>query len=145
MASRKWLDVDLRRDDDASPLSSYRWLLRPTWMFMDRMIVRTNQCAQYNLKIVYKTWQKKHSVKHVIFLIKSNFLLFMIENLWRTFHSCIIYYCRTDIDEDEDKEISALQHKSKFNFKLFWKEIQIFVFPCCSTREDLPFMHQLLL
>ena len=33
--------------------------------------------------------------------------------------------------------ISALWHKSKFNFELFWKIIQIFGFPCCRTIEDL--------
>ena len=60
------LDVDTQRDDDASPMSSYRCMLRPTWML-----------------------------------------------------------------------ISALQHKSKYNFKLFWEKNQIFGFPCCSTREDL--------
>ena len=32
------LDVDPRRDDDASPMSSYGYMLRPTCMFMDRMI-----------------------------------------------------------------------------------------------------------
>ena len=26
------LDVDPQRDDDASPMSSYRCMLRPTWM-----------------------------------------------------------------------------------------------------------------
>ena len=57
------LDVDLQRDDDASPMSTYRCLLRPTWML-----------------------------------------------------------------------ISALQHKSKYEFELFWKKIG---FPCCSNREDL--------
>ena len=39
---RKQLDVDPRRDDDASPMSSYRCMLRPTWMFMDRMIAPIN-------------------------------------------------------------------------------------------------------
>ena len=38
-------------------------MLRPTWMFMDSMRKQTHQCAQYKLKIVYKTWQQKHSVK----------------------------------------------------------------------------------
>ena len=33
--------------------------------------------------------------------------------------------------------ISALRHKPKFNFDLFWKEKLIFGFPCCSTRKDL--------
>ena len=54
---------------------------------------------------------------------------------WRPFHWCINYQCRTDIDEI--KVISARQHKSKFNLKLFWKKNQIFGFTCCGTREDL--------
>ena len=37
--------------------------------------------------------------------------------------------------------ISALQHKSKYKSNsisnFFEKKIQIFWFPCCSTREDL--------
>ena len=69
----------------------------------------------------------------------SNFLVSMLQYSWRPFHWWINYHCRTDIDEA--KAISALQHKlkykSKFNFKLFWKIILIFWFPCCSTREDL--------
>ena len=36
------LDVDPRRDDDASPMSLYRCMLRPTWMFIDRMIAQNN-------------------------------------------------------------------------------------------------------
>ena len=64
------LDVDPQRDDDASPMPTYRCMLRPTWM------------------------------------------------------------------------ISALQHKSKYKSNsisnFFQKINQIFWFPCCSTREDLP-------
>ena len=36
------LDVDPRRDDNASPMSPYRCMLRPTCMFMDRMIAPIN-------------------------------------------------------------------------------------------------------
>ena len=36
------LDVDPRRDDKASPMSSNRCMLRPSWMFMDRMIAPIN-------------------------------------------------------------------------------------------------------
>ena len=32
------LDVDPRREDDASPMSSFGYMLRPTYLFMDRMI-----------------------------------------------------------------------------------------------------------
>ena len=33
--------------------------------------------------------------------------------------------------------ISALRQKSNFEFQTFLKKIQIFGFPCCSTREDV--------
>ena len=33
--------------------------------------------------------------------------------------------------------ISALRQKSKFKFRTILRKIQIFGFPCCSTREDL--------
>ena len=33
--------------------------------------------------------------------------------------------------------ISFLGVRTKFNFKLFLKKIQLFGFQCCSTREDL--------
>ena len=32
--SYKKLDVDPQRDDDASPMSTYRYMLRPTWMLI---------------------------------------------------------------------------------------------------------------
>ena len=46
-----------------------------------------------------------------------------------------IIQCRADIDEA--KIISALCLKSKFEFRTSLKKVQIFGFPCCSTREDL--------
>ena len=45
----------------------------------------------------------------------------------------INYYCRTDIDEA--KVISALRHKSKFEFRSYLKKNQIFEFSCCSTER----------
>ena len=48
---------------------------------------------------------------------------------------CTNYKCRTDIDEA--KMISALQLKSKFEFRTLKKKgVQFFGFPWCSTRED---------
>ena len=82
------LDVDPRRDDDASPMSSYRCLLRPTWM-------------------ISSLWHKSNKYKS-----KFNFEL--------------------------KKKTSQTKYKSKFNFNYFEKtNKQIFMFPCCSTREDL--------
>ena len=61
------LDVNPRRDDDASPMSSYRCMLRPTWMFMDRMIAPINVGTQHKQNIVYVTWQQKHTVNRFFF------------------------------------------------------------------------------
>ena len=53
----KIINFDIR---DASLMSSYRCMLRPTCMFMDRMIAPINvHSIAYKLKIVYKTWQQK--------------------------------------------------------------------------------------
>ena len=49
-------------------------MLKPTWMFMDCIRKQTYQCAQYKLIIDHKTWQQKHSGKHVFFLKKIKFL-----------------------------------------------------------------------
>ena len=53
------------------------------------------------------------------------------------------YLCRTDIDEARAISFLGVRElgvRTKFNlviFELFLKKIQIFGFPCCSTREDL--------
>ena len=53
--------VNPRRDDNAShvvltQIPSY--MLKPTWMFMDRMITPINVHSSYKRNIVYKTWQQ---------------------------------------------------------------------------------------
>ena len=71
-------------------------------------------------------------------ILKINFLCFRVVVLVKSLsnHVTTNYYCKTNVDEV--KVISAFQHKSKFNFDLFRKEIELFVFTSCSTREDLP-------
>ena len=80
---------------------------------------------QEKVKIQFQTFLKRN----------SNFWVSMLKYLWRPFHWCINYQCRTDIDKT--KVISALQHKSKFNFELKRKYKYIFGFPCWSTCKDL--------
>ena len=38
---------------------------------------------------------------------------------------------------DKANVISAYQEQVKIHFRTFFKEIQVFGFPCRSTREDL--------
>ena len=75
--------------------------------------------------------------KHVIFfLIKSIFFTSHGRELVKTF-PLMYQSLMKDRYINKVRVISALRHKSKFNFELFWKEIQILGFPCCSTRENL--------
>ena len=73
-------------------------------------------------------------------LIYPNFMKFIFLGFHvvvpvKTYHWCINYQFRSDMDET--KVISALRQKSKFVFRTFKKKNQIFGFPWCSTREDL--------
>ena len=104
-------------------------MLELAWMFMDS----TNQCAQYKLKIVYKTWQQKQSVKHVFFLNKVIFWF----PCCSTREDLSIDVSITNVGQISTKLVwfQHLKHKLKFNFDLFWKENEIFGFPCCSTRS----------
>ena len=64
------LDVDHQRDDDASLMSSYGCMLRPTCMFMDRMIAPINVHSSYELKIVYKNMTAENFIRTFATLIK---------------------------------------------------------------------------
>ena len=55
----------------------------------------------------------------------------------------ISYYCSTDIDET--KVISALRHKSKFNFVFFLKKIKFSGFHAVVLVKTFPLMYQLLM
>ena len=72
-------------------------------------------------------------------IINSNIKIFGFPccSTWKPFHWCINNYCYCRTDIGESTVISALQHKSKFNFDLFWKEKKFFGLPWYSTREDL--------
>ena len=53
-------------------------------MFMDRMIAPINVATQYKLKMIYKTWQQKYSVKH-FFLNKIKCFTFHDRELVKSF------------------------------------------------------------
>ena len=63
----------------------------------------------------------------------SNFWVIKLKYSWRPFNWCI--NCQSMTDIDKANVISALQHKSKFNFKLSWKKY--FGLAGCRTHEDL--------
>ena len=63
------LDVDRQRDDDASPMSSYRCM----------------SSSQVKIRTFWRNF--------------SDFWVSMLKYSWRPFHWYINYQCRTDIDE----------------------------------------------
>ena len=118
--SNSKLDVDPQRDDDASPISTYRCMLRPTWM-----ISALQHKSKYKSNSISNFFEKK-----IIFFF------------W-------FPYCSTREDLSVDVSITnvgliltklrwfQLFVKSQnSNFELFWKKKKI-GFPCCTTREDL--------
>ena len=119
------LDVDPRRDDDASPMSSYRCMLRPT-----RLISALRHKSKFKFEL------KKKQVK----------------TQFRIFFSQIIIIPCSSILEDLSIDVSIanvglileklrwfqLFVKSKIRISNFFeKKIQILGFPSCSTRDDL--------
>ena len=97
-------------------MSTYRCMLRPTWMLISAL--------------QHKSKYKSNSISN--FFEKKKIKFFGSHGV--VFHWCINYQFRTDIDEA--MVISALQHKSKFEFRTFMRKNLIIGFPWCSTRED---------
>ena len=120
------LDVDPQRDDDPSPMSTYRWDLLECWF----QLLSTSQNKS---QIQFRTFLKKTNKffgSHVVSTYS-----------WRPLRWRINYLCRTDIDKARVISflgVRKLGVRTKFNFvdfELFEKN-HIFGFPWCSTRED---------
>ena len=118
------LDVDPQRDDDASPMSTYRCDLLECWF----QLFSTSQ-------IQFRTFLKKNQIfgSHVVVLVKTF-----------PFHWRINYLCRTDIDKARAIFFSRRTYgnsgygqNSISSISNFLKKILIFGIPWRSTREDL--------
>ena len=66
------LDIDPRRDDDASPMSSYRCMLRPTWM-----ISALQHKSKYKSNSI-SNLKKKILGSHVVVLVKTFPLMYKL-------------------------------------------------------------------
>ena len=99
------LDVDPQRDDDASPMSTYRCMLRPTWMIW---------------ALQHKSKYKSNSISNLKKKIK--FFGSHVVVLKRPFRWHINYLCRTDIDEAKAIFFLGIQKlgvRTEFNFVNF--------------------------
>ena len=90
----------------------------------------------------FQLFVKSQNSNSELYWKKSNFWVSMVYYSWRPFHWCIKYQFRTDIDEA--KVISALQHKSKFEFRTFLKKkIKFLGFHSVVLVKTFPLMYQL--
>ena len=75
------LDVDPQRDDDASPISSYRWLLRPTWM-ISSLWHKSKYKSKFNFDLKKKKVKQNTSRNSISNFFekkkKSDFYVFML-------------------------------------------------------------------
>ena len=64
------LDVDPQRDDDASPMSTYRCMLRPTWMLISAL----QHKSKYKSNSISNFFEKKINFffgSHAVVLVKT--------------------------------------------------------------------------
>ena len=69
------LDVDPQRDDDASPMSTYRCMLRPSWM------ISACSTSQNTSRIQFQTFLKnkiKFFGSHAVVLVKTFPLMYQL-------------------------------------------------------------------
>ena len=73
----KWmlkLDVDPQRDNDASPISTYRCMLRPTWMLVQAL----QHKSKYKSNSISNFFEKKILGSHVVVLVKTFPLMYQL-------------------------------------------------------------------
>ena len=124
--SESQLDVDPRRDDDASPMSSYRCMLRPT-----RMISALRHKSKFNFEL-----KKKTSQNSISNFFKSDFYDSMCCSILEEL-SIDVSIANVGLILTKLRWFQLFVKSQSSNFELFWKKIQILGFPSCSTREDL--------
>ena len=120
------LDIDSRRGDDASPMSSYRCMLGPTWILISALQHKSKYKSKFNFELF---WEKNQIFGFPCCSTRENLSIYApITNvgLILTKPGVISFL-----------GVQTLGVRTKFNFELFWKKKnQIFEFPCCSARED---------
>ena len=122
-------------------MSSYRCMLRPTWMFMDRMISHEQMKCTATL-LLYITlesavsWTNSSCFYYLNFM-KFTFLGFHVVVLNSEDLSIDVWITNVWLILMKLRWFQLCVTSQNLNFKLFWKNNQNFWFPWCSTRWDL--------
>ena len=91
--------------------------------------------AQITIKISYLLSPQHLHFQLFLLMWKSYFWVHMLLYSWRSIHSCINYYCLSNLLNLWWFIFSeALDYKSKFNFDLF---SHIFEFPCYNSTHKV--------
>ena len=120
------LDVDPQRDDDASPMSTYRCMLRPTWM-----ISALQHKSKYKSNSISNFFERKNQIfwfpccstrEDLSVDVSITYVGLILTKPGRFFFSA---YGNSGYGQNS---ISSILN--------FLKKIHISGFPWCSTRED---------
>ena len=124
------LDVDPRRDDDASPMSTYRCMLRPTWMILalrHKSKYKSNSISNFFEKKNQFYWfpccSTREDLSVDVSITYVGLIFLFIDEARRFFFSA---YGNSGYGQNSISSISN-----------FLKKFNISGFPWCSTREDL--------
>ena len=132
------LDVDPQRDDDASPMSTYRCMLRPTWM-----ISALQHKSKYKSNSISNFFEKKNQIFWFPCCSTREDLSVDV--------STINYSCRTDIDEARAFFFSRRTETwgtDRIQFCQFWTFKKFFTFlgfHGVILVKIIPLMYQLLM
>ena len=127
------LDVDPQRDDDASPMSTYRCMLRPSWM------ISALQNKLNTSRIQFRTFLKKKILgSHVAVLVKTFPLMYqlLMQNwYWRSQGDFVFRHTET-------RGTERIQFRQ---FRTFWKCFTFLGFHGVLLVKTIPLMYQLLM
>ena len=120
------LDVNPQRDDDASPMSTCRCMLIPTWM-----ISALQHKSKYKSNSISNFFEKKNQIfwfpccstrEDLSVALSITYVGLILTKPGRFFFSA---YGNSMYGQNSISSISN-----------FWKNFHIYGFPWCSTRED---------
>ena len=120
------LDVDPQRDDDASPMSTYRCMLRPTWMIsalQHKSKYKSNSISNFEKKNQISWFPCCSTREDLSVDVSITYVGLILTKLGRFRFSAY-----RNSGDGQNSILSISNYLENFH---------IFGFQCCSTRENL--------
>ena len=129
------LDVDPQRDDDASPMSTYRCMLRPTWMIsalQHKSKYKSNSISNFFEKNKQIFWFSCCSTREDLSVdVSITYVGLILTKPGRFFSR-----------HTETRGTDRIQFRQ---FRIFWKIFTFLGFHGVVLVKTIPFMYQLLM